>query len=47
MGFIALFGTFYEFYCIISANFYLYLLYFQQKLFNFSKISESQTYSQC
>jgi len=28
--------------CTISANFYIYLLYFQQKIFNFSKISASQ-----
>ena len=30
MGTIALFGTIYEFYYIISTNFYLYLQYFQQ-----------------
>ena len=38
----ALFGTIYGSHCIISANFYLYLQYFQQKIFNFSKISGSQ-----
>jgi len=37
------FGTIYGFHCTILANFYLYLQYFQQKFFNFSKISESQT----
>ena len=42
MGLTALFGTIYGSYWIISANFYLYLQYFQQKIFNFSKISESQ-----
>ena len=39
----ALFGTIYEFYCIISTNFYLYLHYFQQKVYNFNKISGFQT----
>ena len=38
-----LFGTLYKSHYIISANFYLYLQYFQQKDFNFNKISESQT----
>ena len=42
MSFIALFGTIYRSYCIISANFYIYLQYFQQKNFNFNKISKSQ-----
>ena len=42
MGLTALFGTIYRFYCTILANFYLYLQYFQQKVFNFSKISGSQ-----
>ena len=37
-------GTIYEFHCTISANFYLYLQYFQQKVFSFSKISGSQTH---
>ena len=36
MGPSALFGTIYEFHYIISANFYLYLQYFQQKVFSFS-----------
>ena len=39
----ALFSTIYEFYCTILVNFYLYLQYFQQKIFSFSKINESQT----
>ena len=39
----ALFDTIYGFRCTISANFYLYLQYFQQKVFSFSKISGSQT----
>ena len=39
----ALFGTIHGFHCTISANFYLYLQYFQQKIFNFSKINGSQT----
>ena len=43
MGPTALFGTIYEYHYTISANFYLYLQYFQQKNFSFSKISGSQT----
>ena len=39
----ALVGTIYESHCTVSANFYLYLPYFQQKVFSFSKISGSQT----
>ena len=39
----ALFCTIYGSYCTISTNIYLYLQYFQQKVFNFSKISGSQT----
>ena len=39
MGLTVLFGTIHESYYIISANFYLYLKYFQQKIFNFNKIS--------
>ena len=35
---ITLFGTIYESYCTIFANFYIHLQYFQQKIFNFSKI---------
>ena len=42
-GPIALFDTIHESHYTISANFYLYLQYFQQKVFNFSKISGSQT----
>ena len=37
-----LFGIIYRFYCTISVNFYLYLQYFQQKVFSFSKISGFQ-----
>ena len=43
MGLIALFDTIHRFHCIISINFYLYLQYFQQKIFSFSKIRGSQT----
>ena len=42
MGPIALFGTIHKSHYTISVNFYLYLQYFQQKIFNFNKISESQ-----
>ena len=35
---IVLFGTIYKFHCTISANFYIYLQYFQQKFFSFNKI---------
>ena len=47
MGLTALFGTIHGSHYIISANFYIYLQYFQQKIFSFSKISRSQTDSQC
>ena len=40
---IALFGTIHESYCTIFTNFYIYLQYFQNKFFNFSKINEFQT----
>ena len=43
MSFIALFGTIHRSYYTISVNFYLYLQYFQKRVFNFSKISGSQT----
>jgi len=43
MGPTALFDTIHWSYCTISVNFYIYLQYFQQKVFNFSKISKSQT----
>ena len=43
MDLTALFNTTYGFHYTISANFYLYLQYFWQKVFNFSKISKSQT----
>ena len=43
MGLTALFGTIYGSYCTILTNFYLYLQYFQQKVFSFSKINGSQT----
>jgi len=42
-GSIALFGTIHEFCYTISANFYFYLQYFQQKILSFNKISRSQT----
>ena len=38
----ALFGTIHGSHCTISTNFYLYLQYFQQKVFSFSKINGSQ-----
>ena len=38
-----LFVTIHKSHCTISANFYLYLQYFQQKVFSFSKISGFQT----
>ena len=47
MGSTALFDTIYRSYYIILANFYFYLQYFQQKNFNFSKISRFQTHPQC
>ena len=40
---IALFDTIHGSHCTILANFYFYLQYFQQKVFNFNKISKSQT----
>ena len=43
MGFIALFGIIHGSHYTISTNFYLYLQYFQQKVFSFSKINKSQT----
>ena len=43
MDFTTLFDIIYESYYTISASFYLYLQYFQHKVFNFSKISGSQT----
>ena len=39
---IVLFDIIHKFYCTISTNFYLYLQYFQQKVFNFHKISGLQ-----
>ena len=39
----ALFSIIHGPYCTISTNFYLYLQYFQQKIFSFSKMSGSQT----
>ena len=41
---IALFDIIHESHCIISANFYFYLQYFQQKVFSFNKIIGSQTH---
>ena len=43
MDLTALFGIIHGSHCTISAIFYFYLQYFQQKVFNFSKISRSQT----
>ena len=43
IGLTALFCIIHGSYCTISVNFYFYLLYFQQKVFSFSKISRSQT----
>ena len=40
-GSTVLFGTIYKPHCTISVNVYLYSQYFQQKIFNFSKISDS------
>ena len=42
MSLTVLFDTIYRSHYTISANFYLYLHNFQQKVFNFSKISEFQ-----
>ena len=42
-----LFGTIHRYHCTISTNIYLYLQYFQQKVFNFNKISGSQIDPQC
>ena len=47
MSFTALFGIIHESHGIISTNFYLYLQYFQQKNFNFNKISGSQIDPNC
>ena len=43
MGLTALFDAIHRSHYTISANFYLYLQYFQQKIFNFSKINGFQT----
>ena len=43
MGPTALFGTIHVLHYTISTNFYFYLQYFQQLVFNFSKISGIQT----
>ena len=42
MSLTILFSIIYGAHYTISANFYLYLQYFQQKVFNFSKINGSQ-----
>ena len=42
MSLIALFDTIHGSHYTISTNFYLYLQYFQQKVFSFNKINESQ-----
>ena len=43
----ALFDTIHRSHCTISANFYFYLQYFQQKVFNFNKINRSQIDPKC
>ena len=43
LGIIVFFGTIHESHYIILTNFYLYLQYFQQKVFSFSKISGHQS----
>ena len=43
----ALFGIIHRFYCIILVNFYLHLQHFQQKNFNFNKISKSPMDPKC
>ena len=43
MSLIAFFGTIHGPYCTILINFYLYLQYFQLKVFSFNKISGFQT----
>ena len=42
MGPIVLFDIIHGSPCTISANFYFYLQYFHQKVFNFNKINEFQ-----
>ena len=42
MALTTLFSTIHGSYCTIFSNFYLYLRYFQHKIFSFSKINESQ-----
>ena len=37
------FDIIHESYCTISANFYIYLPYFQQKVSSFNKINKTQT----
>ena len=43
MSFTVFFDTIHMSYCTILVNFYFYLQYFLQKVFNFSKINGSQT----
>ena len=43
MGPTVLFDIIYRSHCTILVNFYFYLQYFQKKVFNFNKISGSQT----
>ena len=47
MGSIALFGPIHGSHCTILVNFYLYIPYFRQKVFSFSKTNRSQTDSKC
>ena len=42
MSLAVLFDIIHEVHYTISANFYLYLQYFQQKVFNFNKINKFQ-----
>ena len=42
MGPTTLFDTIHDSHCTILTNIYFYLQYFQQKIFSFNKISESQ-----
>ena len=44
-GSTALFSTIYRFYSTISTNFYLYLLYFQQKVLSFSSNISGSTHA--
>ena len=47
MGPTTVFGTIHRFHYTISANFYFYLQYFQQKIFSLGKISRFQMDPKC